>query len=68
MQDRFRVRVFINKQQGRKGRLRISTQSKTKAVKLLNTLLNKYGWDECGYESYKINLSNSGGKQKSYKR
>ena len=49
MQGQFKVKMFIFFKT--KGRLRISTQSKQKAVKLLSTPLNKYGWGECGYEN-----------------
>ena len=51
--------LFLN------SRLRISTQSKWKAVKLLSTLLNKYCWGWCSYEKLsKSNLSTLGGKQR----
>jgi len=42
--SRARMFIFIN------SRLRISTQIKSKAVKLLSTLLSKYVWGWCSYE------------------
>ena len=65
MQGQFRFKeVYFQHSKAGRGS---PSRTKEQAEKLLSTLLSKYVWDECGYERYKTNLSNSGGKQKSYK-